>query len=79
MSHAGHEYLEDDNEGAQKVYRMIHVGGLKAIETVLTDIKKKVTTAEVPMFRHCCGTDAMKEYQAQKETPIIYFLKKKIS
>jgi hypothetical protein len=54
---------------------MSQVGGLKTIETVLTDIKEKVTTAEVPMFRHCCGLNAMKENQAQKETPIIYFKK----
>lgn len=73
MSHAGIEQLEDDNEGAQKVYRMSHVGGLKAIKTVLTNIKKKVTTTKVLMFRHCCGLDARKENQAQKETPIIYF------
>ena len=47
MNHAGHGYLEDDNEGAQKVYRMSHAGGLKTIETVFTNIKKK--------SNHCKG------------------------
>jgi len=52
---------------------MSHVGGLKTTETMLTNIKEKVTAAEVPLFRHCCGRDAMKENLAQKGTPIIYF------
>ena len=72
MSHAGTEQLEDDNEGAQKVYRMSHVGGLKAIKPMLTNIKK-VTNTKVLISRQCCGFDARKENQAQKETPIIYF------
>jgi hypothetical protein len=51
---------------------MSHVGGLKAIKPMLTNIKK-VTNTKVLIFRQCCGFDARKENQAQKETPIIYF------
>jgi hypothetical protein len=74
VNHAGHDDLEDDNEGPEKADRISHS---EFIETALAYVeqKREATASDVLLFRRWRDLAAKKRRKAQKQIPIINFLK----
>jgi hypothetical protein len=79
VNHAGDDDLEDCKEGSEKADRMSRSEGLSSHETALAyvELQREATATDVLLFRRWRDLAAKKRKEAQKQIPIINFLKKK--